>query len=230
MVRPSIRTFVSYSHEDRGIVEPIIRLLRITRNDVFWDCQSIPPGTLWRKEIDAALNEADIIVIFWCHHAEQSSEVEKEWRAGHALGKRLLPVLLDQTRMPRSLGRYQAVDFRSIVSSGHHTGDQGEPKQETSLNANALPILLGASLVATAKWAWDTISRVAQGDYNALLYYAPGAVWLIGGVAFVVMVARAIFFIHRERKQRRIRRRDEIRRMAQLLYLEVRGLGVGIGP
>jgi len=220
MRKRSIRTFVSYSHEDRAIVEPLVTLLRITRNDVFWDCQSIPLGTVWRKEIDAALNQADIIVVFWCYHSEQSSEVKKEWRAGLALGKRLLPVILDETKMPRSLGEYQAVDFRSIGAT-HHSQESDEPKK---LSAIALPLLLGASLIATAKSAWETTGRLLAGDWSDLLYYAPGSVWLAGGIALIVMVFRTVRWILRDQRERSERQRQEITRMADLLYREVRSI------
>jgi len=143
MPKPSIRTFVSYSHADRDIVEPIITLLRVTRNDVFWDYQSIPLGRKWRKEIESALNQADVIAVFWCQHAEQSSEVDREWRAGLAKGKRLLPIILDQTKMPRSLGQYQAVDFRAVVRSSHDSESKGEG---TKLSATTGLIFLAGTL------------------------------------------------------------------------------------
>lgn len=227
MPKPSIRTFVSYSHEDRDIVEPIITLLRVTRNDVFWDYQSIPLGSVWRKEIKTALKKADVIVVFWCRHAEQSSEVAKEWRAARTMGKRLLPVVLDTTKMPRSLGQFQAVDFRSIV--GSHTTRHNATKARTErlhLNAKIGPLLLFAALAASAKSIWGFISRVAQGDLNDLLYYAPISVW-VGGVGAVVLAIGAVLRMRRGREKARVSYEDDTKHMAELLYSGVTGIQQG---
>jgi hypothetical protein len=64
-------------------------------------------------------------VTFWCVHSSESRHVEREWRAAEKAGKRLLPVLLDDTTMPDGLGRYQGVDFRTLVRDSHK-GSSGD--------------------------------------------------------------------------------------------------------
>lgn len=56
---------------------------------------------------------------FWCVHSSGSKYVEREWQTGLRAGKRLLPVLLDNTALPDALGRYQGVDFRRLVTDSH---------------------------------------------------------------------------------------------------------------
>jgi hypothetical protein len=155
-----LKAFVSYSRQDRPIVEPVVRLLRVTRDDVFWDVQSIPLGGLWKDEIALAVSRADVIVVFWCSHARDSPHVAREWALGVALGKRVLPVVLDQTSMPPALGAYQGVDFRSIVGTTHGSargdgGGQDAPPARRSdedsaeLHSN-LGCLLGPLMLAVA--------------------------------------------------------------------------------
>jgi hypothetical protein len=168
MPKPAIRTFVSYSHEDRHLVEPIVTLLSITRKDVFWDYQSIPIGTLWRKEVETALNQAEMIAVFWCRHAERSSEVTKELKAAKALGKSLVPIMLDETKMPRALREYQAVAFRTIGSATHRSEREAEKAPARRLHAIAWPLGLLTALGATVDFVWESIGHLLRGEYNDL--------------------------------------------------------------
>ena len=70
-----LNIFVSYSHEDEALVKPVVSLLRVRQGLVFLDRDRIEPGKKWRDELDTALNDASLIVIFWCRHSEASFEV-----------------------------------------------------------------------------------------------------------------------------------------------------------
>ena len=111
--------FVSYSHADTSLVAPIVVLLRVSKALVFLDSDSIPPGKRWRDELGTAISEASVVVVFWCHHAKTSREVEKEFKAAIALGKDVLPLLLDETPLPTDLADFQYIDFREIFGTGH---------------------------------------------------------------------------------------------------------------
>ena len=59
--------FISYSHEDSDFVDPIVKIIRAARNDlVFHDTHDLQPGKLWEPQLFAALDEADIVFVFWC--------------------------------------------------------------------------------------------------------------------------------------------------------------------
>jgi hypothetical protein len=49
----SLSVFVSYSHEDRDVVVPVVALLRAMHRHVFLDVQSITPGSLWSETSSA---------------------------------------------------------------------------------------------------------------------------------------------------------------------------------
>lgn len=115
------KIFVSYSRTDRCLVEPLVKLLRVREpGHVFFDIDSISPGQLWRDELESALAAATYVILFWCYHAQTSREVEREFRAAVTLGKKVVPILLDDTALPSSVSRFQGIDFRSIP--GFHTG------------------------------------------------------------------------------------------------------------
>jgi hypothetical protein len=110
--------FVSYSREDACIVEPLVKLLRISSgSSVFHDIDSIPPGTKWRLEIASALEQCETVIVFWCWHAEHSKEVELEYQRAIELEKAVVPILLDSTGLPNVLAQYQAIDLRAIFGA-----------------------------------------------------------------------------------------------------------------
>jgi hypothetical protein len=65
-MKPSKNTnvFVSYSHADSSLVDPVVKLLRINKSFVFQDIDGIQPGKRWRSEIAQALAESHLVVVF----------------------------------------------------------------------------------------------------------------------------------------------------------------------
>jgi len=111
----SFQIFVSYSHEDATLVSPVVSILRATRGLVFHDADSIQPGKRWRSEIADALGAAQLVVVFWCLHSCESSEVKQEYDAALHAAKDVLPVLLDSTPLPIPLREFQWIDFRRLA-------------------------------------------------------------------------------------------------------------------
>lgn len=112
--------FISYSRRDSNLVGPVVALLRASRAHVFRDADSLEPGKKWRDQLSEAISDAEVLVLFWCHHAVESSEVGNEYRDAIAKGKDVLPLLLDDTPLPESLAEYQYIDFRGAFPGGHN--------------------------------------------------------------------------------------------------------------
>jgi hypothetical protein len=119
MSEHSANVFVSYSHADSRFVAPIVSLLRVTRALVFRDADTIRPGKKWRSEIEAAIQQADIVVVFWCRHSKDSPEVTNEYERALSLKKDVLPVLLDNSRLPPQLSDFHFIDFQDVVGADH---------------------------------------------------------------------------------------------------------------
>jgi TIR domain len=156
------------------------------RGDVFLDFQNIQLTKDWRHEIDLALWRADVVIVFWCFHSEDSPEVAREWRKGVSLGKPLLPILLDDTALPHELGRFQGVDFRAIVKASHDAGrtgpetgpamaDDERADEYHALNPMMLPVLLVLVLWMLVNYFIGTVAnrirdKRAQKKMAVLLY------------------------------------------------------------
>jgi hypothetical protein len=97
---PPASVFASYSRTDALLVRDLVGLFAAVDVPVFRDEQSIKPGRKWRVEIDAALEQCQVILVFWCAHAAQSSEVRSEYERAISLDKRVVPVLIDHTALP----------------------------------------------------------------------------------------------------------------------------------
>lgn len=105
--------FISYSREDANSIAPIVKLVRaMKKNLVFQDIQSIEPGKRWEPQLLNALNQAQIVIVFWCQHAEKSDYVRKEYKIAIKDNKDVLPLLLDDTDLPKALSAYQWIDLR----------------------------------------------------------------------------------------------------------------------
>lgn len=109
------RYFASYSTADRRLVEPIVRILRTTKAAVFLAHDSITPGEKWEEVLAQRLKSADTLVLFWSRNAQESEWVTTEWKTAARTGKRILPVLIDQTPLPAPLATFQWIDFRYLA-------------------------------------------------------------------------------------------------------------------
>lgn len=93
------KAFVSYSHKDKQrVLAQLVEITEVAPKMVFWlDTQSLEAGDVWRKEIEKAIKNSDVFLLFWSVYSSKSAEVEKEWQ--FALKKKglrfIAPVPLD---------------------------------------------------------------------------------------------------------------------------------------
>ncbi|MBK6285627.1 MAG: toll/interleukin-1 receptor domain-containing protein [Draconibacterium sp.] len=106
MINLKYEIFASYSHHDVKIVKPIIQLLKPSVN-VFIDGEAIIPGLKWAVVIGNAIQDCRLMYVFWCNHSSRSVEVKKEYDQAISLDKDIVPVLIDNTPLPKKLKNYQ---------------------------------------------------------------------------------------------------------------------------
>ncbi|GAB6191434.1 toll/interleukin-1 receptor domain-containing protein [Desulfocastanea catecholica] len=86
--------FVSYAHEDRERIKPIVSYLAETGFSIWWD-QQIPPGSNFRYVIQEALESAACAVVFWTNNSIKSDFIWSEVQKAKDRGV-LVPVKLDE--------------------------------------------------------------------------------------------------------------------------------------
>ena len=109
--------FISYSRHDKRIIAPLVLWLRTAvpdKTDIFRDEDSIPFGDNWETHINAAIRSCDIFYVFWCAHSASSDQVQREIRLAKRHKKRIIPILIDHTRLKRSLDKINAIPFQDL--------------------------------------------------------------------------------------------------------------------
>ena len=90
--------FISYSSDDKSIVQQLAALLESKGWSVWWDRQ-IPIGQSYDTVIEEELNKADCVLVIWTKRSVASNYVKNE--ANEALSKnKLIPILLEQVTPP----------------------------------------------------------------------------------------------------------------------------------
>ncbi len=119
---PSTRTkvFISYSHADKEWLDRLKRHLKPLvreRNLDCWDDTHIRPGDDWKREIQNALDTAQVAVLlisadFFASDFIDETELPPLLAAAQAEGARILPVIISASRFKRvpELARFQAVN------------------------------------------------------------------------------------------------------------------------
>lgn len=108
-----VSLFLSYSRADVEPVEALERALIAAGSKVWRDQRDLYAGERWPKRLGDAVAAQDGLVLVWSEAAERSQFVELEWCTALALGKPVLPYLMDETPLPavlRSLHGVPVVD------------------------------------------------------------------------------------------------------------------------
>lgn len=125
--------FLSYATEDKDRIMPLIRELERQGFSVWWD-RRIPVGKTFDLIIEEALDAAKCVVVIWSIDSVRSEWVKNEAYEGIER-QILIPVLIDDVRIPLTFRRIQAA--RLI---GQH-GETSHP--EIELLMGSIKDLLG---------------------------------------------------------------------------------------
>jgi len=100
--RARFDAFISHSGKNTAQAETIEAGLGAKR--VWLDRSEIRLGALLGRELLANIRASRGLVLVWSKHAARSPWVQSEWIAAANLGKPIVPVRLDKTPLPQSLG------------------------------------------------------------------------------------------------------------------------------
>src|SRR5258708_5454735 len=116
MSRQPLRLFISYSTKDRDSVAALADDLNELGNEVWYDPElSRMGGQKWWANILSNIRACDLFVLVMTPHSLASEACTLEYRYAYALGKRILPVMLesiDIPTLPPELQELQLVDYR----------------------------------------------------------------------------------------------------------------------
>ena len=105
------QVFVLYKRDDEQRVAVLVRALEREGLSVWWD-RGIPGGESWRLGIQAALEEANCVIVVWSHHSVGPSGDFVRDEAARAKRRGILvPVRVDDVDVPLGFGEVQSIDL-----------------------------------------------------------------------------------------------------------------------
>jgi len=144
------RLFLSYTRTDSEAAKRIISVLEEAGFDVWWD-GLIEGGVNYLPMTEAALEEADCVVVLWSRQAVESGWVRDEAQRGRERGC-LVPVSLDGTMSPLGFRQIQLLDIsgwsgkadapemaRVLAAVRRTVSGAGDPPERRAMPAQAAP-------------------------------------------------------------------------------------------
>lgn len=101
--------FLSYGRDDADKARLIAVAFEKAGHSVWWDRQ-IGGGSQFAKEIEQALDNADVVVVLWTSFSIESPWVRDEAGSGRDRG-RLVPLSLEGTLPPLGFRQFQSIDL-----------------------------------------------------------------------------------------------------------------------
>lgn len=106
----SIDIFLSYAGEDTAKATALARVLQADGWSVWWDREN-SPGPDVESDSAVALTQVKAVVVLWSAFSVASSRVKNEASAAKESNK-LIPVLLEEARVPLSYRSLHTIDLR----------------------------------------------------------------------------------------------------------------------
>ena len=115
--------FISYASEDRGRILDLVERLRGAGVSVWIDQMGIEGATMWSQEIVEAIDGCKVLILAISQRSTASENVVKELALASERRKKILPVCLDTSGIPKSM-EYQLAGIQRVeyVEGGEEQG------------------------------------------------------------------------------------------------------------
>lgn len=136
------KIFVSYSRDDKEIVQATVSELRSFNFDVWIDTDGIKPGERFSVEISQAIADCNFFILFISHNSMRSDFIQREIDVAHKKEKKIIPILLEDVEIPieldLQLAGIQWIEYKDtkwfnwlLVALGSENHKDVKPQQQT---------------------------------------------------------------------------------------------------
>ena len=115
---PAKDLFLSDAREDLTRAAGLVSIFKKQGWSVWWDVEDIPAGKRFDETIEEALSSVKAVVVLWSRHSVKSSYVIDEASEAEEL-QTLIPVLIDEVKVPFRFKRLQTADLRGWDGASH---------------------------------------------------------------------------------------------------------------
>lgn len=112
----SVLVFLSYAREDT-VAAHQIRLDMESAGCRVWIDKRVAPGEAWMREIESAIDRSDVFVALVSRAAYESYYVRAEQLRAKRKGKRIIPVILEDSDRSLVVEPLQAIKPEAIKSA-----------------------------------------------------------------------------------------------------------------
>lgn len=118
MAQAPLSLFISYAHVDSSFVDRLEADLRQQGFATWVDRQQLAGGHRWRRELQEAVEYAQVLLIVLSPEAVASENVQIEYDYALDQGKIVIPIYYRQCHMPMELRAIQWINFRQDYEQG----------------------------------------------------------------------------------------------------------------
>lgn len=112
------KIFISYAHEDNEFVQKLYGELQGLPFNILWDQKELQVGDDIKKKIDDLLNSCDYLLFVASKHSSKSEWAPIEIQKALELKKKVLPIVIDDSRPPEIIKQILFADFSSSFEDG----------------------------------------------------------------------------------------------------------------
>jgi hypothetical protein len=112
---------VSHSHKDDFFVDELCERLSEQGHETWVDHVDIPGGKHWDEVVEEKLNECDTMIVILSAAGVESHEVKTEWSEFKDQGKPIIPIILEECRVPLRLRLLQNIDFSTTATGNYES-------------------------------------------------------------------------------------------------------------
>ncbi|MGE8467859.1 MAG: TIR domain-containing protein, partial [Pseudomonas putida] len=118
-----MRIFVSYSHQDKLIVDVIVDRLKLAGHEIWIDHLKLRPGDNISRKVEEGIGSSDAVLVVVSANSLSSKWVQQEF-SSLALSEiskrasRVIPILIDASSVPSYLSSYLYIDLSKDLEGG----------------------------------------------------------------------------------------------------------------
>ncbi len=185
--------FISYASKDQERILDLVERLDATGVSVWIDQMSIEGATMWSQEIVEAIDVCKVLILAISPNSSESENVVKEVALASERRKKILPVCLEMSSIPKSM-EYQLAGIQRVEYFAGEE-DQGLQAMVRALAKLSVTVSSEASTAAA-----DAPKRTSHGASHAATAQTPKSersAWgkIASAVGGVTVLAAGLFFL-----------------------------------